>query len=215
MAYTTTRKKNRRPNNKKIRRYRKTKTGITKQVNIRRDTFFFTRMCSLGPISAAPGNVAYGAFEFKLSDLPGNGDFQNLFDYYKITGVRLRLNLRYDNTTAPFLQSSNPRLWYCTDYDDSIAPSGAQELRERQDCKFRILNPDRSVNIFLRPKPLVTVYNSLASVGYSIGKSQWIDMATPALPHYALKYAIEDITQTGGMQVIVEAKYYLAMKGTR
>lgn len=208
----------------KKRKYSKIKTSLrrTGYVGYQRiprlvskDVHSFKRMTYKGTISPVPGNVAYGAYTFQLSDTPDYTEFTALFDYFKITGVKLKFSLNLDPTAQLAANAQWPIMYSCVDYDDSQVPANANELRVRTNCKQHILAPNRFYSIYLKPKYLKKVSYGLASDGYEIGKQQWLDLATPDLPHYAWKYAVENMLQTGGQSIRVEAIYYLKFKGVR
>lgn len=204
-------------NKRKLRRRRpvKRRTAIAKKVNVKSDTHYFKRNCYKATIAGDVSRTAKGAFTFQLNDLPGSADFTQLFDYYKLTGVKLRFQLNLDPGAQTAANSTYPRMFYAIDHDDAQNPTDSNELRQRGKCRQWLLNPNKPMTVFLRPKYLNLIsYNAIQN-GYQIGKQSWLDLGIPDLPHYAFKYVIENLNPDIGQTVLVDATYYLAMKGTR
>lgn len=193
---------------------RKTKTRYTKITNVKNDVHYFKRFCYKTTITGDVSRTAKGAITFSLSDLPNLSEFSNLFDYYKLSGVKLRFTTLLDSNSQTGLNSYFPKMYYAYDYDDSVAPNNSDDLRQRAGCKIRWLLPNRSHGIFIRPKYLNQIYNGV-STGYQLGKQGWLDMSDSGAPHYGLKYVIENLNNDLGQQVQVEATYYFSMRGTR
>lgn len=202
-----------------VRKYRRRtapkKTRMARAVNVKNDTYFFKRMAYKTTITGDVTRTAKGSMTFQLADLPGNADFTNLFDYYKITGVKLKFQLSLDPSAATYQNSLRPRMFYCVDNDDAANPFDTDELRQRGKTREWLLNPNKPLSIFLRPKYLNLVSYQTIQNGYQIAAQKWLDLGIPAVPHYGLKYVIENLNNEIGQTVLVDATYYLAFKGTR
>lgn len=195
--------------------YRKKTTSLVKNVNVRRDTHFFRRFAYKTTINGDVSRTAKGALTFAIQDVPGLSDFTSLFDYYKISGVKLRFTTLLDPTSQAAGNSFYPKLYTAIDLDDDTPPTSSDDLRQRANCKIHWLQPNRSYDIFLRPRYLKNVYISGVSTGYEIGKQTWLDLSNTNIPHYGLKFVIENLANDLGQSVQVEATYYIAMRGTR
>lgn len=197
------------------RRKRINRRNVAKRVNVKKDTHYFKRFAYKATINGDVSRTAKGALTFSLNDLPGLTDYTSLFDYYKISGVKLRITTFLDaNSQAPG-NSFFPKMYSCIDYDDANVPTDSDEMRQRTNCKIRWLAPNRSYSVFLRPKYLKNVYISGVSSGYEIGKQQWLDLSNTNIPHYGFKYVIENLFPDLGQCVQIEATYYLSFKGAR
>lgn len=189
----------------------------TRRVNTRGDTHFFKRMLYKTTITPVPGDVNYGALSFQFNDMPASTEFTNLFDYYKLTGVKLRFALKLDPSAQTAANAQYPVMYSAIDYDDITAPFNADELRERQWCRQTFLRPNSYKTFYIKPRVTRTIFNgaNLANPGYETSRAGWLDMAYPAIPHYGFKWAIENLIASAGQSIRVEATYYFAVKGTR
>lgn len=168
------------------------------------------------------------AYNFMFSQLPNTSEFTTLFDQYKINGVMLEFKLvsnpdaNYVPTSTTTLQSGNfyPTLWYAPDYDDASTVTLAQ-IKEFERVKHRVLRPNQSIKVFLRPKTAGLVYRGAVTNGYSVNfKNPWLDLGLVDIPYFGLKYVIdyEGMTLLGtpnDFNVKVNAKFYFACKNVR
>lgn len=155
------------------------------------------------------------AFQFNLSALPNVGEFTNLFDRYKITGVKLRIMfLANSNDTGVTSALSIPLIHYINDLDDAAPPTSENEILQKNFLKTRRL--DEPFTYFLKPKATSEVYASPSSTGYSVAKSMWIDGNSPNIPHFGFKAWIGNGPATPSQQNLgrlkVYATYYVALK---
>lgn len=155
------------------------------------------------------------AFQYNMSALPNFTEFTNLFDRYKITGVKLRVMFLANNIEigSP-TQYSIPVIHHCTDIDDANPPSSETEILQKNNVKTRRL--DKNFNVFIRPKCTFEVFNSVTSTGYAVANSSWIDMASSSIPHYGWKAWIGNGQASPSTQVLgrlkIYATYYIALK---
>jgi len=151
---------------------------------------------------------------FTFSTLPNANEFGVLFDQYKITSVKLRFYLAIDPAAQTAATAVYPRMWWTTDNDDDGVPTSIDQLREHSDVKTEILHPDRPIEVFLKPSVLATVYRSAVSSSYVPKWGQWIDMAAQNVPHYGLKYAVDNFTNTNYV-LRVEGQMWFQCRGLR
>lgn len=190
--------------------------------------YAFKRTCELRPfnyqagiwvqsdsnvVSNYSGGTNYrGIFKFKLTDLPGYTDFTNLYENFRITGVRLRF-LPYLGTesTAPASTGSvmSP-LAICIDRgaNDAVGvnPSFTQ-LLENQDVKIRSSYKPFSMYIAY-PKS----HAPADGLTQTVLMTPWLDSEVngEAVDHHGLKFCFQDNT-TNDRQVAfrVYATYYI------
>lgn len=205
----------RKPTTRRRRAAPKRRTAIARKVNVRGDTHFFRRMGYKATITGNPGAIAKGAMTFQISDIPNVAEFTNLFDYYKLTGVKLRFSLNLDPSAQAPSNAQRPRMFYAIDNDDSTVPTDTDELRQRGRCREWLHNPNKPLSLFIRPKYLNRVSYSAIQDGYQIAANRWLDLGVPNVPHYGFKYVIENINADIGQTILVDATYYLAFKGSR
>jgi len=74
-----------------------------------------------------------------MSDMPGYTELTALFDFYKLTGVLVRV-LPYKQTDSNSVGSTNnsfnPPIFYAVDRSDGNAPGTVDEILENQDHKI-------------------------------------------------------------------------------
>lgn len=194
---------------------KKTRFSIAKSVNLRGDVHYFRRMCYKSTLTPDISNVAKGGLSFLLGDVPNAGEFQNLFDQYRISGIKLQFSLNLDPAAQSASAAVFPRMYYVVDQDSNDSPASSDELRQYGKCRYALIQPNRTLNLFIRPKPLTQIYDSTITTGYRTDKNGWVDLATPNVPHYGFRYVIEQFNNSIGMNIQVHATYYFAMKGTR
>lgn len=161
-----------------------------------------------------------GAFRFMINSILQPGDFGQLFDRYKITGVKLKFLFQVNNSTGQGLGNTSPLpiLTYSFDGDDANAPSTKLDVAVKQYAKERVMNANRSFSIFIKPRISKLVYTSGLTPGYSSEKPMWIDMSRDDIEHYGLKFWINNWYSdhpTSSFKLTVVPTYYLACKDTQ
>lgn len=200
----------------KAKRSKKNSNTVAARVNRGSDRYFFKRSLQI----AAPfaGNVAYApllnGYNFTLGALPDVSDFTNLFDRYMITHVQLRFFLIIDPSAQAAAAATYPKLYFVRDYDDSTAPASLNSLRQHSKCVVRVMNPNRAVTINIKPAITTEVYRSAVATSYSPKWRQWVDMAHTDVPHYGLKWGIDDLTNTN-YKVEILGKIWFQCKDQR
>lgn len=180
---------------------------------------------SIGAGSLA-GTASFGSsLQFKLESVIDPTDLSQLFDRYKIVGVKLKC-LFMQNTSDTAGGSMLPLLHYAQDYDDSSVPTSELAVMSKAYCKTKVLNANRPFSIYLKPrvtKTLDTVTGgSITAIGLSSERSPFIDCSYQAVPHYGLKMWC-DFWNVINVQNVPEPKlafkiqpvYYLALKDTQ
>lgn len=160
-----------------------------------------------------------GAMVFKLSSATDFGDFANLFDRYKITGVKLQFLYQCNISNNDSTSGTNalPLISYSFDGDDATIPSSLDEVQKKQYCHQKILNGNYMFSVYLKPRILKEVYNSALTTGYNSAKATWLDSAVPDTPHYGLKMWLNNwgSGNTKFQQLTITPTYYLALKDTQ
>lgn len=185
------------------------------KVNVGQQLYYFTRRYAGTQIV---GNAAYNPYlfgtSFDLNKLPNVSDFSNLFDRYMITYAKVSLYLKIDPSAQTATGATLPKVYMVRDYDDSATPTSLNALREHAKCKVRVLNANKPVTFGIRPATLaLTLWNGVTPTGCPKWK-QWIDMATLDVPHYGMKWAIDDLTNTN-YKVDVEYQLWFRCKDVR
>jgi len=178
-------------------------------------TYNFRRNFNFGDL---PGNVAYNPYlaanTFTFNQLPNATEFGVLFDQYKITFIKLKFYLSVDPGAQTAATAIYPRMWWAVDNDDSSGPASLNELREHGDVKTEILHPDRPVEVTIKPAVLSNVYRTAITSSYVPQWGQFVDMAAQDVPHYGLKYGIDNFTNTN-YTLRVEGQMWFQCRGIR
>lgn len=166
------------------------------------------------------------AVSFAINDLPNWSEFNALFDQFRLNAVLFQIKMisNSDSSTGAGVNTANygnyyPTIWYAPDHDDQAILTVAQ-LKEFEKVRHKVLRPNKECNIMLRPTTLQQVYNSSTTAGYACNfKKPWLDVATPGIPHYGLKFAIDfeglNSTLVQGFSFKINAKYFFQCKNTR
>lgn len=203
----------RRPRGPARKRARKTApTRTVAKANRNRELYFFRRNAAnetdmVGLPASAP---LLRTYQFSLSNVTASTDFTNLFDMYKITFVQVKFYLVIDPSAQAAAVARYPRMWWTRDYDDANTLS-INQIRERSKCGSALLTPHKPIVINVRPAITTQVYRTPISTGYAPKWNQWLDADQPDIPHYGLKIALDDLTNTN-YRVQHEIKYWFACK---
>lgn len=184
--------------------------------NLRRDTHSFKRSFEYTVLdqTTAVNGIATGAWTFNLGNLPNNAEYTALFDRYMITYIKLYVYLRIDPGASAANTAHFPMMYIIRDYDDSSAPVSISNIFEHARVQRRMLQPNRPVVIKLKPATLGLTYNTAVSSTFSPQWNKWIDMANTTVPHYGLKWALENWAAPG-TNVIVRGTMWFRCKDSR
>jgi hypothetical protein len=146
-------------------------------------TFSRSYSLSLSGSGVGPTSISYGA---SLGTVPDYTDFTTLFDQYRIMQLEVRYIPIYAPGEFPGTISS------VIDYDDANTISESQALQYQTLQVTALYQPFYRV---LHPRSADIVYNGNVTVAYGQNRGpQWIDVASPDVPHYGLKLALPTIT---------------------
>lgn len=156
-------------------------------------------------------NVTY----VQLSQLLNYGEFQTLYDQYKINYVVDKYWLKIDPGAQAAGSATWPKMYICRDLDDTTTPASLNELRERNNCRIKVMNPNRPVVVKWVPNVLNSIYsNGVSDASATPLYKQWIDVGAPNVTHYGYKYAIDDYSNTN-YKFDFERIVYLSCKNQR
>lgn len=134
-----------------------------------------------------------GALSFKLEDFIDTDNFAVIYDRYCIKRIRVKFwwaNNSYGvSSGASTTQSlTRPTMFISKDYDDENKPVSDATVRDMANCKHYTCD-----QWSLSFKPSVLMIGTISGSGtFNVPKwNQWIDLAYTAVPHYGLKYAIQ------------------------
>lgn len=167
--------------------------------------------------SAVAGSAQGFAYEWALSDVTNHEEFLNLFEEYRIVGVKYHMRPRLGiNVATQTTDFGVLHVW--RDHDDVNTPTAQAEYLQKQSVKSWNMNkPPANASIYIKPSILFQTYESTTSTGYSPKFGQWISSNDPSVPHYGLKMWWEDVTQGTNSSATVHATitYYLQFRGTK
>lgn len=154
---------------------------------------------------------------FTLNDLPQNQEFSNLFDLYKICGVKMKFVFdKNDALSATGAGSSLPTLYFIRDQDDGTVPANINEMIQYESCKMKRL--DKPCTFYVKPKISQMVYETAVTTAYATPKrNPWLDCANNDVAHYGCKWAIDFNTAFGTSigRLAIFMTYYIACKDVR
>lgn len=166
------------------------------------------------PAETLPGtNQNQFGVRHSLQQVTQVSDFTNLYDRYKITGVKMTFLYQVSDAGTTGL-GVLPTILYATDYDDAVAPTyGA--IRAKQSAKQRILTANRPFSIFYRPKiNLVAQEANNTTFNPSVVTSGYINSSFPSVDHHGLKFSLNNLYSGANTaaQLEIRMTYYLSMK---
>lgn len=201
---------------------RKTGAGLPRRLN----EHHFKRQSStaISPITATligTEQWAFFAYTFDLADISASQELTDLYDTYRINGVRFEIML--PPQAAPGLTSGQTIAecnWF-EDLTDATVPTAASEFTQRAGNKVVEFGQDGKVSIYLKPKPVTAMYNgtditpAFASTVTRDGKAPFIATAYPGVPHYGLKVGIrfaQGFAPPSTQHIQLTKTYYVTMK---
>jgi len=160
---------------------------------------------------------------YELDDLVNFSDFTNLFEYYKITGVKLRWHLRRAPetdvlaaaATYPQLYYSKTKSSYSGDILAGVGGAAISNMLEESNLQQRVLEPNRPVTVFIKPACAVNAFTASLGTpsGAVLGRQPWIPTADGGGTNwYGLKFIIDEL-RSPAQFVDVTCTYYMQFKG--
>lgn len=178
---------------------------------IRQPVQYFKRsFISEGFITAPAGGPTFGTIQFTLNQLPNYTEFTQLYDQYKIKGVKVKLVPRYN--VADINAQAISQLLTVLDYDDSTSPTAVSDLLQYQNMKMTMTN--KIHQRYLAPRSNRNVAQpGPASPPAASPVKQWIDCGFPTVLHHGIKYAVT----AGSIDIKYDlyCTYYVAFKNVR
>lgn len=167
----------------------------------------------LGPQTLIGGaGDLLGGVTINLAQAGGNvGPFTSLYDQYSIRKVVWMLIPRF-NMSETTTGGQIPNVATCLDFDDGNAPANYGDVLQRQNAKIHRGN--KIIKRVFKPSCNFVVDASTGALAPKM--SPWLDVANITVPHFGLKFAIQNTVPTGtDLDYDVVVKYYLAFKQVR
>lgn len=165
-------------------------------------------------------NAAWNPIEFdardndyRLSDVPNSTEFTNLYDQYKICGIRHKFIFEKNSSEAGSSTTNIlPTLITVNDFNTASPLTDENTALQYHSCKMSRLDKVRSR--YFKPTSDVTAVSSAQTASV---KRQWINTAFPDYPHHGMLAAVT--TSGTGTDVLgvlkVYTTYYIACKGAK
>lgn len=152
-----------------------------------------------------------GAMSFALTQCANFADLTQLFDNYRIKKVILRFD--YSMNSAPSSSTGAPGVNTVTsqavplihitpDFDDNSLPTTRVDVLQNSYTKTYRL--DKSFSMALTPRAQTVVTSGAAgqpssatAVGGLLAAGTWLDCSSPAIPHFGVKFWIDDFSDCG------------------
>lgn len=195
-------------------KYRKRRTGISRSlVSVDKQIHKFARTMDMETVAVYDAVLpTHKAYKWRMNDLPNYTEFTNLFDEYRITGVKLKFLYTGSNSNSgTVLTQWSPFVYTVIDNDDAAPLAAVTDYEQYTTCKVnKLLNvPSR----FIKPKMSLAAYGG-AFTSYTNMQNIWVDSASPGVEYYGFKMGI-DTNPLGGAganligRLRVVAKVYL------
>lgn len=161
-----------------------------------------------GDVICTLGAATYGAFLFRLSNVPNSSEFTSLFDQYKINAVSCTFypqQTSIDTHIAPAVQ--NVRMLTAIDFNDSDPPLSVDTLRQYDNVEVH--GTTEQFTVYIANPKFADTTGSL--------RTGYINTSSPSTVHYGLKYACEPLApgSTGTYTYRVETVYYFSFKNAK
>lgn len=217
MAYRRYRRRRRRTS---TFRRRRTYTKRTRYGRRRRrvpDGMRAKRKCYLKLQITGNNTTSYGYFKlnFNLTDLPNYTEFTAMWDFFKITGVKLEYRLVADHaTTDATLTGWHPTLVTAPDYSNSTIWSLMSQAMEYPRSRIMTFGHDGSeptkFTQFIRPSVLNVLARTPTTDALGPRWGQWINTDYANMEHYGIMGAYERLPT--GMVLEINCTYYMKFK---
>lgn len=171
-------------------------------------------------VGSLPSTLSFGGgFQFKLSSAQQYTDLTGLFDRYKLTGVKLIFMYAQNIADAQSL-GCLPTMWYAQDFDDTNIPTTSTQVLSKQYCRVKTLNGNNMFSIFIRPRLTKALTAAGVIAGDTTERPCFIDCSYPDVPHYGLKFWIDQWHTNGSASVLaqslrIQPVYYFKLKDTQ
>jgi len=145
-----------------------------------------------------------GAFQFMLAHLTNVSEITQLYDNYRIKMVYINVIPSFNSadiaSLGTGLSTAIPTMHYTLDNDDGLPPANRQDVLQNSYCKSVRL--DRPFTIAVKPRAQSAVAANIQqggggflpglAAGGMLPTQTWLDTASPAIPHYGIKYWMDE-----------------------
>lgn len=145
---------------------------------------------------------------FSLSDIDQSTDLVAVFDQYKIDSVECWIKPEFSSGT----QLNNIGQYYSViDFDDANALTTVGQALDYNNC---VISSGQAGHYRrFRPSVAVGLYGGSAFSSFGNNTEQWIDAASPGVPHYGIKIAFSQTAAT--LNYDMTFTYHISFKSVR
>lgn len=154
---------------------------------------------------------------FMLEDLINYTEFTNLFQQYRIKGIKMTFmplgNTSYIGNTSYSL----PQLGFVYDTDDANVLTTRSDYQQYNTLKeYRL---DRPVRKWVVPKLSTSVYGGVTPAYSQMSNKKWITTATTDAQYYGCKWFVDPIITGTGEQTLLKLRiictYYIECRDVK
>lgn len=190
MAYYSRYSRRRRYNtNKYSKRKRRYKKFTSKYRSKRLTTskiYAFKRTFESAQIVCGTGVGVTGAFSLALSDVPGVSDFTNLFDQYRICGVKINMVPIFDAALSSAINKF--AMFSVIDYNDYNTITMNQALEYQNVKRSSSVSGHRR---YFKPRLAITQTDNSSNTFVASYKPPWISTEDTNIAHGYMKYVTD------------------------
>lgn len=156
------------------------------------------------------------AYQFKLDQLSDEGDFQNMYDAYKIKKIILHLEPFVNSTNSNGVAPFQKWMRVVHDYDDVTPLTSEDAYLQYGSVKSIKMTSGRQINIPLYPKIQVVNQSSGPSEIYRPVSPSWIPTNHDLVDHLGLKLFVPTLQMSQGNTIFrVRVTFIFQMKNTK
>lgn len=173
----------------------------------------FKRTAKLSDISLNASGATTQGWYFRLADLPNYTEFTALFDLYRFNKIVVRFVPSFTGSDMNPATTSwaIPTFYSAIDHDDAVTPANLDVLMQYP--SLRLTRGNRIHTRIFTPAVSTDIFTGTTE-GSSPKFKAWLNCADATVPHYGLKFYIDQPPSTyGKYQCFVTV--YMSMKGVR
>lgn len=167
-------------------------------------------------------NVTYANVSFSLLDLPAPElvAIQELYDYYRIDGIKLEFYPQWNSAAGVNLapEIGMARLTHAVDSNNGNAPATEGEILQYHNAKSPLFS--RVIKKYFKAQPQTLAAgqpgNPASMTNPDSKRNYWITTADPNVPHYGIHFNASTMTGiVGETSYRILATFYMTLKGQR
>lgn len=167
-------------------------------------------------------NTMYANTSFSLADLPlaEIGAIQELYDYYRIDGIKLEFYPQWNSASGVNAQPEIglARLTNAVDSNNGFAPATEGDLLQSHNAKSPLFT--RVIKKYFKVQPQALAAGAPGNPGSMTNpdrtRNWWIQTADPTVPHYGIHFIATTLSGVvGETSYRVLATFYMTFKGQR